>query len=98
MEMPRNLCQNCGHTWIQRKDGVVKYCPCCHHTDWSSPNNRRSYGFGKIAVNQEVLFPWEKDERANESLNQAINSYSHRTRRKFKKIVKAYGLLLRRIE
>jgi len=33
--MFRRVCQQCGHTWLKRREQDPKVCPKCKRTDWN---------------------------------------------------------------
>jgi len=88
-------CCKCGHGWTPRRGWDNVRCPECHTRRWSEERSKRphtEYGFSQMTdVGCFMVIPWSikedgsMDRNANARVSNALNTYSIRTGRKFRR-------------
>jgi hypothetical protein len=99
-----NQCVVCGHGWKQRKDKKSLRCPRCSRKNWEDGKRKKqSYGIEKLEIGESKIIPWNllpdgnMDQKKNYRVARAVDSYSCRTKRRFRKEPNYTGLKITRI-
>lgn len=100
-----NHCFNCGYGWETRLRISPKVCPKCTSSHWDNKNHEKNYKYNLSAleIGQSKTIPWNllpngnMDNKKNYRIARAIDSYSCRTKRKFRKEPDYTGLKIIRI-
>jgi predicted Zn-ribbon and HTH transcriptional regulator len=99
-----NYCKFCGHGWKQRKEKKSERCPACSKPGWENGETKKqSYDLGSIKIGDSKTIPWillpdgKMDQRKNYRIARAVDSYSCRTKRRFRKEPDYTGLKITRI-
>lgn len=98
-----NHCSWCNESWKQRKKDKPRRCPKCFRVGWEEGKTKHQYNLSEIEIGESKTIPYAllpDDNLDNVKIARMLNtidSYSSRTKRKFRREGKPWFLLLTRI-